>query len=140
MRQLTLAHSDRLAQEEQRLLPMRRDALRPRAKARVLLLLRIRTRAALGRRLPAHRPHLRELRLPVLHDGHLGALLDGRTGRGEEGVEVEHEGADFGALVVGGDQLEGGDEVELGGGDVAEVEVLWGVRCGRGDGSADTLP
>ena len=103
---------------------MRRDALRPRAKARVLLLLRIRAWAPLRRRLPTHRPHLRELRLPVLHDGHLSALLDGRAGRGEEGVEVEDEGVHFGAFVGVADEREGRGEVELFGGDVAEEEVL----------------
>ena len=52
----------------------------------------------------------------------------GLAGEGEEGIEVEDEGADFGASVVGGNQLEGGDEVQLGGGDVAEVDVLWGCE------------
>ena len=85
-------------------------------------------------------PDFGEDRVAFLNDVHVRLRRDRLSCGREEGVEVEDEGADFGASVVGRDQLEGGDEVELGGGDVAEVEVLWGVRCGRGDGSADTLP
>lgn len=78
-------------------------------------------------RAPADGPDLRQDRVAVADEVHLGVCWDGLSGVREEGVEVEHEGVDFGAPLGGGDEREGRGEVELLRCDVAEEEVLNGV-------------
>ena len=68
-------------------------------------------------RAPAERPDLREDRVALVDDVHVDVVRDRLAGVGEESVEVEHEGVHFDAAVGGGDEREGGGEVELLGGD-----------------------
>ena len=123
----TIRYSNRVAQEENGLLPVRRHRRRARAEARHLRAARQRPGGAHAPRLirpPAERPNLREDRVAVLDDVDGGVVQDGAAGVGEEGVEVEHEGVHFDAPLRGRDELEGRGEVELFVRDLAQVEVL----------------
>ena len=124
-----LRDGDGLAEEEHGLLPVRGHRCRPGAEARHARppagLERVR-RAHAPRlvRPPAEWPHLGEDRVALLDDVHGGVGRDGLAGGGEEGVEVENESVHFDAPRGGGDELEGGSEVELLGSDVTKVEIL----------------
>ena len=128
-----LCHGNGLPEEEGCLLPVRGLRRRPRAEARHL---RAAGRLALERvtdahaprlvRPPAERPDFGQDRVAILDDVDARVRRDGLPGGGEEGVEVEHEGAHFDAPLRGRNEFEGGGKVELLLSDVSDVDVLLG--------------
>lgn len=134
-------HRDRILQQKQRLLPVRRDALRARAEARDLPLrtVPITILQALGRahtpasmRTPAERPDLREDGVALADGVRAHVRADRGAVRGEERVEVERERVRFRPLERRRRERERHGEVELLWRDGGEGEVLRAVWLVRG--------
>ena len=103
-----LVSSYRFMEEENRLLPMGRRALRAGTEARYPLLTGglapTLTRSPFRLEFPSKRPHLRDDRRALVRDLDFGRRRDRHSQRREERVEVQHEAVDFRAFCRGADE------------------------------------
>lgn len=109
----TFYNHERLPQQKDGLLPMRRDAFRACAEASNLRrhIFTSHTGPPLRSRFVTHWPYLRQCDVTLLDDLDFSASRNQIPGGCEEGVEVQDECMDLGTAFDGRDESERGGEV-----------------------------